>query len=122
MVEGLTPVPPAREYPEFTEDGIRELWMGLDVKELTWESFHRAAIRSMPHEERDKIVGLFKDKGGEYKSRRPTMVEFIEVVLSIEWLGRWEFDRQDEFPMFVRNLENRVELAKLLDGETDYVG
>eukprot|EP00658_Telonema_sp_P-2_P081552 TRINITY_DN8392_c0_g1_i2.p1 TRINITY_DN8392_c0_g1~~TRINITY_DN8392_c0_g1_i2.p1 ORF type:complete len:114 (-),score=20.04 TRINITY_DN8392_c0_g1_i2:148-489(-) len=84
MVEGLTPVPPAREYPEFTEDGIRELWMGLDVKELTWESFHRAAIRSMPHEERDKIVGLFKDKGGEYKSRRPTMVEFIEVVLSID--------------------------------------
>merc|ERR1712166_783936 len=120
----LTPIPPPRKYPAFSEEGLRELWMSLETRDFTWESFNRAAFRSMPKNERERWQYLFKDEStGEYKKRSPSMTDFITTVLNIEFFGQWEFDRQEEFEGFVRNVEHRVDLAILMDGEAkDYKG
>merc|ERR1711907_307008 len=120
----ITPIPPPRKYPECTEEGLRELWLSIDTRDLTWESLHRAVVRCMDDEERIKVEKMFKDPAtGGYKKRAPSMMEFINLILDIPFLNEWEFERQDNFTAFVRNLENRVELAKLLDGVgEDYRG
>merc|ERR1711935_294161 len=119
---GITPVPEPRKYPEYSEEGLRELWMTLETRDFTWESFHRAAIRCMSDEEREKVDRMFRDTEGNYKKRSPSMKDFIETVLNIDFLGKWEFDRQEEFLNFVRNVENRVALAEHCDGLYDYKG
>merc|ERR1712166_103 len=119
---GITEVGPPRKYPDFSEEGLRELWMTLETRDFTWESFHRSVIRCMPDEEREKVDHFFRDPDGNYKKRSPSMKDFIVTVLSIDFLGKWEFDRQEEFLAFVRNIENRVALAEHCDGLVDYKG
>merc|ERR1711957_926626 len=93
---GLTPIPAARKYPEWNEEGCRELFMSLDSRE--------------------EVEPLFKDKEGDYKARCPSMQEFIETTLKMPYLGEWEFERQDNMQAYTLNLENRVQLAILMDG------
>eukprot|EP00657_Telonema_sp_P-1_P012579 TRINITY_DN921_c0_g1_i4.p1 TRINITY_DN921_c0_g1~~TRINITY_DN921_c0_g1_i4.p1 ORF type:complete len:129 (+),score=50.30 TRINITY_DN921_c0_g1_i4:124-510(+) len=119
---GLTPVPPPRKYPEYSEEGLRELWMSLETRDFSWESFHRASIRCMPDDEREKVEPLFKDKDGNYKKRSPSMMDFINTVMKMDFIGQYEFGRQEEFHNFVRNVENRVALAEHVDGLGGYVG
>merc|ERR1711865_1151622 len=108
---GLTPIPAARKYPEWNEEGCRELFMSLDSRDFTWESFHRATIRCMDMDMREEVEPLFKDKEGDYKARCPSMQEFIETTLKMPYLGEWEFERQDNMQAYTLNLENRVQLA-----------
>ena len=44
------------------------------------------------------------------------MQEFIETTLKMPYLGEWEFERQDNMQAYTLNLENRVQLAILMDG------
>ena len=53
---------------------------------------------------------------GDYKARCPSMQEFIETTLKMPYLGEWEFERQDNMQAYTLNLENRVQLAILMDG------